>query len=90
MSHTPSTLTALKLGALGGFIVVFIALLGMIEAFAPRDIVGGVIDMGRTLILVSFFFTGFLVFRQHHEQAPHSVQPFSNAWQVWSAGRFLG
>ncbi len=72
MIRTPSYMTALKLGLLGGIIAVFIALLGMVEAFATRDIISGVIDMGRTLILVSFFFTGFLVLRQYHEAPSRS------------------
>ncbi|MBI5651986.1 MAG: leucine/isoleucine/valine transporter permease subunit [Chloroflexi bacterium] len=49
---------ALKLGIIGGIAVVFIALLGMIEAFATRDIIADVIDMGRVLVFISFFMTG--------------------------------
>lgn len=73
MIRTPSYTNALKLGVLGGTVAVFIALLGMVEAFATRDIVSGVIDMGRTLILVSFFFTGFLVLRQYHGAPSHTA-----------------
>ncbi len=90
MSNTPSNVNALKLGVLGGIVAVFIALLGMIEAFATRDIVGGVIDMGRTLILLSFFFTGFLVFRQFRENPSHSnTAIFQGALAGLISGAFL-
>lgn len=46
------------MGVIGGIAVVFIALVGMVEAFATRDIIGGVIDMGRVLVLVAIFMTG--------------------------------
>lgn len=90
MSNTPSNVNALKLGVLGGIIAVFIALLGMIEAFATRDIVGGVIDMGRTLILITFFFAGFLVLRQYHEApARSSVAVLQGALAGLISGAFL-
>lgn len=73
MNDTSTRLTTLKLGAFGGLLAVFIALVGMIEAFAARGIITGVIDMGRTLILVSFFFTGYLVFRQSHRTPAPSI-----------------
>lgn len=90
MIRKPSYATALKLGVLGGIVAVFIALLGMIEAFATRDIVGGVIDMGRTLILVSFFFTGFLVLRQYHESpSPTGAAVLQGALAGLLSGAFL-
>jgi branched-chain amino acid transport system permease protein len=48
----------IKLGLLGGVLIVFVALLGMVEAFEKRDIINGVIDMGRVLLLVCFFLVG--------------------------------
>ncbi len=48
----------INLGLLGGILIVFVALLGMIEAFEKRDIINGVIDMGRVLLLVCFFLVG--------------------------------
>lgn len=53
-----------RMGIVGGFAVVFIALVGMVEAFATRDIIGGVIDMGRVLILVAIFMIGHFAVRQ--------------------------
>ncbi|MBI4787989.1 MAG: leucine/isoleucine/valine transporter permease subunit [Chloroflexi bacterium] len=57
---------AVKIGVLGGIVAIFIALVGMIEAFATRDIIGDIIDMGRTLVLVSFFLTGYFATTQGH------------------------
>ena len=34
---------AVKIGVIGGIVAIFIALVGMIEAFATRDIIGDVI-----------------------------------------------
>lgn len=90
MTNTPSNVNALKLGVLGGIVAVFIALLGMVEAFATRDIIGGVIDMGRTLILISFFFTGFLVLRQYHgAPSPSSASVIQGALAGLVSGAFL-
>lgn len=63
----------LKLGALGGIVAVYVALVGMFEVFAKRDIISGVIDMGRTLMLLSFLFTGYLTLRQNRG-APSSLR----------------
>ncbi len=60
---------ALNLGVIGGIGAVFIALLGMIEAFEKRDIIGGVIDMGRVLIFVAFFMTSYFVVSRKRESA---------------------
>ncbi|CAG0975831.1 High-affinity branched-chain amino acid transport system permease protein LivH [Anaerolineae bacterium] len=59
MNRQPSDLAkGFRMGVIGGIAVVFIALVGMVEAFATRDIIGGVIDMGRVLVLVAIFMTG--------------------------------
>lgn len=90
MNHRSTRLTTIKLGAFGGLLAVFIALVGMIEAFAARGIITGVIDMGRTLILVSFFFTGYLVFRQStRTPAPSISIPLQGALAGLTSAAFL-
>lgn len=90
MNDTSTRLTTLKLGAFGGLLAVFIALVGMIEAFTARGIITGVIDMGRTLILVSFFFTGYLVFRQStRTPAPSISIPLQGALAGLTCAAFL-
>lgn len=64
MSTLRSNLTAaIKIGLLGGICAVFLALVGMVEAFATRDIIGGVIDMGRVLLLITLFLTSHFAIR---------------------------
>jgi branched-chain amino acid transport system permease protein len=68
---------AFKLGVVGGIAVVFIALLGMIEAFATRDIIADVIDMGRVLVLIAFFLTGHFAIARKQNATP--VENISSA-----------
>ena len=63
---------AINIGVIGGIGAVFIALLGMIEAFETRDVIGGVIDMGHVLMLLVFFMASYLVVSRKGESA-HSV-----------------
>jgi branched-chain amino acid transport system permease protein len=51
--------TALKIGLIGGIVSVFIALEGMVVSFDVRYIIGGVITMGRTLLLIALFGTTY-------------------------------
>lgn len=64
---------AAKTGIIGGIVAVFIALVGMIEAFGTRDIIGGVIDMGRTLVLIAFFLTGYFGIARGHQKVSNGV-----------------
>ncbi len=45
----------IKVGLIGGIVAFFIALQGMLQAFATRDIVSGVISMSHILLLITFF-----------------------------------
>lgn len=47
--------TGLKIGLIGGVVVVSIALQGMLQAFDVRDIISGVVTMSQVLLLLSFF-----------------------------------
>ncbi len=50
----------LQVGLIGGIVAVFIALLGMIQAFAVRDIVSGIISMGETVLILTYFATAYV------------------------------
>lgn len=54
----------LQLGLVGGVIGILIALVGMVEEFDQRDIVAGVITMGRTLLLLTILVTAYFVAAQ--------------------------
>lgn len=49
----------LQLGLIGGLVGILIALVGMVEEFDRRDIVAGVITMGRTLLLLTALVTAY-------------------------------
>lgn len=51
---------AIKIGLVGGVVEVLIALVGMVEAFSQRDIIGHVISMGHTLLLLVVLFTAYI------------------------------
>jgi branched-chain amino acid transport system permease protein len=49
-----------KNGLIGGVVAVILALVGMVQSFAPRDIVSNVIHMGHTLLLLVAVFMGYM------------------------------
>jgi branched-chain amino acid transport system permease protein len=55
---------ALQLGAIGGIAAILTSLVGMVEEFAKRDIIAGVIEMGQTLLLIIFLIMGYSVSRR--------------------------
>ncbi len=66
MTTQPSWTATLRLGLIGGIVTLYLILVGMVEAFSHRDIIGGVIDMGRVLVFVSFYLTGYFALRRLH------------------------
>lgn len=57
---------ALQIGVIGGIAAILISLLGMVEEFAKRDIIAGVIEMGQTLILMALLATGYFSARRSY------------------------
>lgn len=55
---------ALQIGVIGGIAAILMSLVGMVEEFAKRDIVAGVIEMGQTLILMALLATGYFAARR--------------------------
>jgi branched-chain amino acid transport system permease protein len=51
---------ALKIGLIGGVIEILLSLIGMVEAFAQRQIVSQVISMGHSLLLLTVIFMGYM------------------------------
>jgi branched-chain amino acid transport system permease protein len=50
---------ALRIGFIGGVVALFFSLVGMVEAFGERDIIGGVISLGQILPIVAALGAGF-------------------------------
>jgi branched-chain amino acid transport system permease protein len=55
---------ALQIGAMGGMAAVLMSLVGMVEEFAQRDIIAGVIEMGQTLLLATVLLVGYSTARR--------------------------
>jgi branched-chain amino acid transport system permease protein len=57
MAHTERTIwrQALNAGGLAGIIAVLLSLVGMVEAFAARDIIHDIVPMGQLLLLAPMF-----------------------------------
>jgi branched-chain amino acid transport system permease protein len=52
--------TGVRIGLVGGIVAVSIALQGMIQVFSTRDIVGGILSMGQSLLLITFFAVAYV------------------------------
>jgi branched-chain amino acid transport system permease protein len=52
--------SVIQTGLLGGIAALFVSLVGMVEEFGKRDIVGGVITMGQTILFVAILFAGYM------------------------------
>lgn len=60
MNPNSDRLIPIKIGLIGGIVVVMIALQGMIQAFTVRDTISGLLSMGETLLLLTYFATGYV------------------------------
>jgi branched-chain amino acid transport system permease protein len=61
---------AIRIGSIGGGVAVLLCLIGMVEAFSQRDIVGEIISMGQTLLLVVAFTMSYLAAKQSPRHEP--------------------
>jgi branched-chain amino acid transport system permease protein len=57
------TRRALRFGLLGGVMVVYLALVGMVETFNSINLVGGAITLGRLLLVLPPFLVGYILVR---------------------------
>jgi branched-chain amino acid transport system permease protein len=64
---------ALKIGLIGGVVEVFLALIGMIEAFNQREIISHIITMGHTLLLLVILFMAYLSAKRASRTKPFWV-----------------
>ena len=55
---------ALRIGFFGGVVGLFFALVGMIEAFGERDVIGGVISLGQLLPIMASLGAGYYAAQQ--------------------------
>ena len=67
-----------RAGLIGGVVVLYLALVGMIERFQDRDVITGVIGLGTLLILIVLTGTGYMASRPPKPrpgQEPVSANP---------------
>jgi branched-chain amino acid transport system permease protein len=50
----------LRIGLIGGIAAAIVSAIGMVETFDGRDIIGGVITMGQTVLVLLVFITGMM------------------------------
>mgnify|MGYP001108269189 CR=1 FL=1 len=64
-------MAAVRLGLLGGVVALLVSLVGMVQTFGAKDVIGGVLSQGHTLLLLVGVGIGYLVSRrlsgQRHE-----------------------
>jgi len=54
----------LKLGLFGGGVSLFVSLVGMVNTFGKKDVIGGVISQGQVLLVLIWLGFGYLVTRR--------------------------
>jgi branched-chain amino acid transport system permease protein len=57
------TRRALRFGLLGGVMIVFVALVGMVQAFDTINLVGGAVTLGRLLLVLPPFLVAYILAR---------------------------
>jgi branched-chain amino acid transport system permease protein len=57
--RSPWLVVAFQIGLIGGVAALTMSLVGMVEEFAQRDIIAGVIEMGQTLLLLTLLGVGY-------------------------------
>lgn len=55
---------ALKLGFLGGVIALFVCLVGVVQTFGEKDVIGGVFTQGHAVLLLIWVGFGYLIYRR--------------------------
>lgn len=59
--------TAVKTGLLGGAIIIYMCLVGMVETFNKRDVIEDVITLGQFILLATILIMGYIAARRTSE-----------------------
>lgn len=62
--------TAARTGFIGGILAILVSVIGMVETFDGRDIIGGVISMGQTVLVAIIFATSFMAAEKSSKASP--------------------
>jgi branched-chain amino acid transport system permease protein len=68
-NHTePSWQQALKIGVAGGGAAVLLSMIGMVEAFAARGVISGLVSLGQVLLLTTILASAYFAARRAQTQ----------------------
>jgi branched-chain amino acid transport system permease protein len=62
-SRESVTRRAVKVGLIGGIGAVYLCMVGIVPRFEDREVIAGVINLGRTMLLLAFLTTGYFAAR---------------------------
>lgn len=80
---------ALKLGLIGGAVAALLALIGMVEVFNQRAIIGGVISMGQTFLGLAVLLSAYAAARRAGSET-RSAAPLAGAVAGAAVGLVIG
>ncbi|MFQ6016301.1 MAG: hypothetical protein ACE5NP_12765, partial [Anaerolineae bacterium] len=83
------TKRSLKLGFYGGVTALFVSVIGMVETFGQRDIIGGVISVGHSLLLIIALGTGYLTAHRIDKALNPAHRTDHQAPGIWAVGGSL-
>jgi branched-chain amino acid transport system permease protein len=91
MTGTEAVRRSLRAGLVAGIVVVYLALIGMIEAFDPRILIGDQVTLGKSLLAFPVFLAAFVLVRPRL-RAGEYVQPrrATAAWMGALMGALAG
>ncbi len=81
---------SVKIGLIGGSVVIYLAMTGILERFDQRPVITGVIGLGRTMILAAFFLTGYLAARASKDQETEGNRLIAGGVAGLAAGVLCG
>ncbi|MGZ5384245.1 MAG: ABC transporter permease subunit [Acidimicrobiia bacterium] len=79
-----------RAGLVGGVIVLYLALVGMIERFQDREVITGVIGLGTFLILIALAGTGYMAGRPPKPRPGRQIITTNPAYKGLVAGVMAG
>ena len=81
---------SVKIGLIGGSVVIYLAMTGILERFDQRPVITGVVGLGRTMILAAFFLTGYLAARPQKDESAEGNRLVSGGIAGLAAGVLCG
>lgn len=81
---------AVKFGLIGGGVALYLCLVGIVPRFDERAVIDGVVNLGRTMLILAFLATGYLAARPAKVQPGQPEPPAPRAGVGLTAGAVAG